>query len=564
MTIPILTRLFNAIFNRGELPKLWSENIICPIHKSGSLKDANNYRGISLSNILYKVFANILNTRLCQWSNKHKFVDEAQAGFRAGYSAVDNVFILHAMIQKYLSKRKGRFYVLFIDFEKAFDNISYKKLFESLSSKGVNGKFLKILLEIYRKNNSSVKVADSCTSYFPCQKGTRQGSPQIFNLFINDLCSNVGINSDTGIFINSNIPIITYLLFAGDVACPADTVAQLQRQIDKVENFCKDTGMQINVKKTQIIIFRKRGRLRKSKKWKFGNKPLSVVSFYKYMGILFTPKLKWTKALRNLSAQATKTLNFLRVYNYQYGTFYYQDYFKVFDTMVKPILCYGAEFWGYTYRDIVEKVHIQTCKQFLGVGKTTCYAMFLGDCGRYPLCLDYFVRFIKYWCKLLQMPNNRYPKQCYLMLKYLDENNKDTYACEVRKLLFSYGYDFIWLSQGIGDINSFIKEFRIRVKDIMQQDWHNSLISSSESNLYSQYKSLLNVESYISFNFPFHLRQAFAKFRCSDHKLNIEVGRHYNIPREERICSFCLENSSISVIEDEFHVFFQCRPGPDC
>ena len=27
------------------------------------------------------------------------------------------------------------------------------------------------------------------------------------------------------------------------------------------------------------------------------------------MGTLFTPKLKWTKALRNLSAQATKTLN---------------------------------------------------------------------------------------------------------------------------------------------------------------------------------------------------------------------------------------------------------------
>ena len=64
--------------------------------------------------------------------------------------------------------------------------------------------------------------------------------------------------------------------------------------------------------------------------------------------------------------------------------------------MVKRILCYGAELRGYTYRDIVERVHIQTCKQFLGVGKTTCNAMVLGDCGIYPLCLDYFVRFIKY------------------------------------------------------------------------------------------------------------------------------------------------------------------------
>ena len=49
VTIPILTRLFNHNFNRSELPNLWSENIICPIHKSGSLKDVNNYHGISLS-----------------------------------------------------------------------------------------------------------------------------------------------------------------------------------------------------------------------------------------------------------------------------------------------------------------------------------------------------------------------------------------------------------------------------------------------------------------------------------------------------------------------------------
>ena len=102
----------------------------------------------------------------------------------------------------------------------------------------------------------------------------------------------------------------------------------------------------------------------------------------------------------------------------------------------------------------------------------------------------------------------------------LDENNKHTYASEVRKLLFSYkyGFFFFWLSQ---DRGSFIKEFRIRVKDTLQQDWHNSLISSSKADLYSQFKSLLNAESYISFNFPFHLRQAFSKFRCSDHKLNI-------------------------------------------
>ena len=45
-----------------------------------------------------------------------------------------------------------------------------------------------------------------------------------------------------------------------------------------------------------------------AEKWKLDNKDISVVSFYKYLGLLFTPKLKWTKALSVLAAQATKSL----------------------------------------------------------------------------------------------------------------------------------------------------------------------------------------------------------------------------------------------------------------
>ena len=46
-------------------------------------------------------------------------IDESQAGFRSGYSTRDNNFILMSLIQKYLSKQRGRFYCLFIDFAKS-------------------------------------------------------------------------------------------------------------------------------------------------------------------------------------------------------------------------------------------------------------------------------------------------------------------------------------------------------------------------------------------------------------------------------------------------------------
>lgn len=227
--------------------------------------------------------------------------------------------------------------------------------------------------------------------------------------------------------------------------------------------------------------------------------------------------------------------------------------------MVKPILCYGSELWGYCYRNTVESTHISACKYHLGVGKNTSNQMVLGECGRFPLCLDYHVKFIKYWCKLLHMPQHRFPKQCYIMLKRIDDSGKHTYASDVRNLLFRHGFGFVWISQDIGNIKAFISQFKIRLKDILQQDWHNALSTTSKGRFYTQFKSLLNVEYYLQFDLPFYLRSAFAKFRCSNHNLNIEVGRHHNVPREERLCTFCLEKADIEIVEDEIHVFLHCE-----
>ena len=560
--IPILSRLFNRILTTGIIPYQWTESIICPLHKTGDINDPNNYRGISLINVMYKVFSSILNTRLCNWAFINNQIDESQAGFRKNYSPVDNMFIMHALIQKYLSKKRGRLYIIFIDYEKAFDNVSHKVLFEILARKGVCCNFLKILLNIYKRNNSCVKVNSLGTGSFPCSKGTRQGdlsSPMIFDLFINDICTYLRTECNSGIFVTENIPKIISLMFADDVASPADTVVQLQRQINSIEKFSTEIGMKINLSKTNVVVFRNGGPLRKNEKWYFHDKPITISSFYKYMGLIFTPKLKWTRALFAQAAQAKKSLNCIRAQYNRFGSIHYNDFFKIFDAMVKPILCYGAELWGFGYRDTVEKIQISACKQFLGVTKRTSNLMVLGECGRFPLCLEYYVKFIKYWLRIIQMPSHRYPKQCYLMLKRLDDDNRHTYASEVRNLLFSYGYGYVWIAQDVGDINLFILGFKQRLKDSLHQEWHNSLSNSGKGQFYTQFKSLLNVEFYLSFDLPFYLRKALAKFRCSDHNLNIEVGRHYNAPREERLCTYCLETFGAEAIEDEYHVFFLCH-----
>ena len=522
--------------------------------------DPNNFRGISLMDSLCKIFMNILSIRLTKWSNEFNVIDEAQAGFRKKYSTTDNCFTLMALTQKYISKKKGRFYCIFVDFAKAFDSIDHEQLWESFARKNVDGKLLNVLKSAYSKLKSCVNIDGKLSEYFECTVGTRQGcvaSPIIFSLFINDLVDYLHVHCGDGIYVSREADSLISLLFADDVAGFSDSVGRLQRIIDSIASFCDLVGMKINSKK-KIIVFRNGGPLRGVEKWFYNGDPIEVVSFYKYLGMYFTPKLVWSKTKDMLSKQAIKAISNIYRYQRNFGRFDSKDMFKLFDTIVKPILCYGSEIWGFTYSEVIEKTHIRFCKRYCSLSTNVADFFALGECGRLPLCTTYLSNCVKYWLKLIRMQEYRYPRQCYFMLKRLDEVGRKTWASCVRELLFSYGFGHVWLAHEVGNENDFLCQFKQRVIDSCLQKWHSDVNNSSKTIHYRCFKSLLNVESYISFDFPYELRKILANYRCSGHNLMIEKGRHDSIDAQFRFCPFCITNN-IHIIEDEYHFFFECR-----
>ena len=114
VTLKSYTKLFNLILKSGCYPKSY----IIAIHKSGDKSNLNNYRGISLMNCLSKIFRAISNARLTNFMD-NKFND-SQFGFRENHRTSDSLFILKALINKYLHKHKQKIYVCFIDLQKSF------------------------------------------------------------------------------------------------------------------------------------------------------------------------------------------------------------------------------------------------------------------------------------------------------------------------------------------------------------------------------------------------------------------------------------------------------------
>ena len=95
------------------------------------MNNPNNFRGVSLIDI-YKILTGMMYNRIYKWAEENSKLSECQAGFRKSYSTTDNIFTLMASGQKYLSKKGGRFYCIFVDFSKAFDRIDHKLLINSL------------------------------------------------------------------------------------------------------------------------------------------------------------------------------------------------------------------------------------------------------------------------------------------------------------------------------------------------------------------------------------------------------------------------------------------------
>ena len=112
---------------------------------------------------------------------------------------------------------------------------------------------------MYKKLKSCVRANHSVTEFFDYNVGTRQGcklSTILFSLFIIDIVQELRNNSQNGIFISQNIPEIFVLLYADDIANCANTIRNLQMQLNIVELFCKNTGMVVNINKTKTIVFR--------------------------------------------------------------------------------------------------------------------------------------------------------------------------------------------------------------------------------------------------------------------------------------------------------------------
>ena len=102
---------------------------------------------------------------------------------------------------------------------------------------------------------------------------------------------------------------INHLLYADDLALTSDTVFGLQRQLNILADYCEAWGLTVNIEKTNIIVFRRGGCLKRYEKWyNYLGEQIDTVNTFKYLGVTFNSSGSWLKTQEYLSIQAKKSL----------------------------------------------------------------------------------------------------------------------------------------------------------------------------------------------------------------------------------------------------------------
>ena len=542
-----LCKLFNFIFQTGTFPKIWNESYISLIHKKGDKLNPNNYRGISITSNLGKLFNKVIHNRLFQFIDSNKLITRNQIGFKPKSRTADHIFTLKSLIDHYKSKKK-KVFAAFIDLRKAFDTVWREGLFYILLKHKIPYKIFNIIYSMYQDTRCRIKFQNGLSQFFPSTCGVKQGdvlSPILFNLFINGLSDDLD-NSHTNPLMVGDVTISS-LMYADDIILLSETQEGLQKALDVLNCFCISWKLSINKQKSKIMVFNSNGKTH-SNHFKIENETIETVKSYCYLGIIFSYSGNLNLSKTNLMDKGRKAWYKIKKTLSLDNSCSILE--KLFDTLVVPVILYGSEVWGAVkiYRDSepYESLHLKFVKEILGVHSKTTNVACLKEINRTPLHLKVQLNILKFLIHILNSTDS------LVSIVYNNIKNSSIWASNVKNMLNKLGFSHLNFNQH--NIELYINRIQQRLYDQIKQNM-NSLLTSCEKLSFFRSTYIPNKRpAYIDLCKYKTDRSIISQFRTSAHKLAIERGRYHNILRNERLCLSCNGGD----VEDEYHFFSMC------
>ena len=302
-----LTILWKQSFNCGKIPVQFKMQFIAPIFKKDDKTDPANYRPVSLTSHIIKIFERVVRKYMVEYLESNNLLSNKQHGFRKGRSCLTQLLNhIEEILQNQLRGEETD--VIYLDYAKAFDKVDHDLLLLKLWRYGIKGKLHTWLSEFLKGRQQIVVVDGQHSRPAPVISGVPQGTvlgPILFLVYLNEISSVLQHS------LGSSFADDTRLMKA--VNGVTDTF-KLQSDLNSVVQYSKENNMKLHENKFELLSYRNNtSTLRElpyaeefSQYLTPGGFLLQPKPTVKDLGVNLSDNLSWSPHISKIAADAKK------------------------------------------------------------------------------------------------------------------------------------------------------------------------------------------------------------------------------------------------------------------
>ena len=338
-----LIEYFKTVWREEAMPDDWKVGVYVPLHKKEDRTKCENYRGLCLLNIGYKVLTKIMCDRLIPWYLGA--IGDYQAGFVPRKSTIDNIFIIRQINEKYHEYAKTSWHI-FVDYKQAYDSVHRPSLWKILKSFDVPEKIIRLIKMTYDGSRGRVRIGGELTDEFDVRTGLRQGCPlscMLFNMALEWVIRNTPPQPDPVTFTNGTS--VDRLAYADDCDLMGEEFVERDHQLEDFNGAGVRVGLEVKESKTKAM---KMSRSPRTEDFiDLGGFMLEEVDSFRYLGSIISTTSNIQAEIEMRIASAAKCswgVNDILKSKFISRT----TKLHVYVSIIRPVATYACETWALT------------------------------------------------------------------------------------------------------------------------------------------------------------------------------------------------------------------------
>ena len=353
---PYLNKIYNQSLKNHFVHPDFKKARVTPIFKDQEDSDINkpsDYRPISVIPHLGKILEKLVKDQLVKFLSDTHAISPDQSAYLKNHSTQSS---LHRVIDDWYENLDDGEYtaVCIFDISKCFDTINHDLLLAKLQKYGIRGDAWKWFKSYLTGRKQAVRCKGRLSDFEDIKYGVPQGSilgPFLFLIFINDISNAAENNCVINLFADD---LCTYTSGKN-----LETVrARMQCCVTKICDWYKLNRLKANPKKSKLMVIasncRRRHITAETFKISYDSIIIPLVDHVKYLGLLITEDLSWSKHIKEHARKINwKIVNLKKLAKNGCPKSLLATIYK---TYIQSRIDYGITIWGCTTDDNLQKI----------------------------------------------------------------------------------------------------------------------------------------------------------------------------------------------------------------